>query len=185
MSTKEPFFHRMLRWMRHDVKVCMDHGALVGAITLMLAHTAALAGFYSGRKKACPTDDHDEFMSFFNDYYKKFNQDPARDSLRIIDKKGKEKDMIYTHLRCGLIHEHLMKRGTGIEKGAKPYIYISSGLKSATSREGDITINVDLFFKDYLETLDDYYLDVTKNKNKLKKKFIDRAKYLGAYRPYL
>ncbi len=176
MSEKESHLDRTIRWMNHNVRVCMSHDAFVGAMTLMMAHTAALAGYYAGRDHDKQGGDHDEFMSFYNAYYNPQIFPDIRPPLSGNQKK--RRSMIYTHFRNGLIHEHLMKKGTAIDQGlTKPPFYheITNDL---------IVINVDFFFPEYLRVLGEYSNDVKYSRKKdIKDNFIKRAKYLGASDP--
>jgi len=180
MNSEEPFIDKMIRWMKHDVKVCMDNDAYVGAMKLMMNDISALAGFYAGRntpKPSPPITDEIEFMNFFDNYFKVLNALPHSIILKPVQGM-KVINLIYTHFRCGLIHEHLMKNGTAIDKrGDNEYLYLT---------QGGITININCLYNDYLKTLEEYYSDV-KNKNKLnvQENFIKRAEYLGAYQPYI
>lgn len=169
---KESHLERTVRWMSHDVKICMANDAFVGAMTLMMTHISALAGYFAGREASQPANDHDEFMNFYNAYFSVFPdiQPPAEGRRR--------KSLIYSHFRNGLIHEHLMKKETAIDQGfAKPSFYIES-----TSNM--IVLNVDHFFADYLRVLGSYSNDIKrKRKPMVQENFIKRAKYLGASEP--
>jgi len=182
MDGKEPFLNRMLRWMSHDVNICMAGDANVGAMTLMLTDIAALAGFYAGRTELKLQNDHDEFVLFFEEFFD-LAKDKRYDQLiykLVKDKKKSIKDrcIIYDDFRCGVVHEHLMKQGTAIDKGLeKPYVFMSLS-------SGELTINIDHFFADYLNALSKY-ADRVRNDANVADKFKKRAEYLGAYQPYL
>lgn len=174
-GNQESFLERTICWMTHDVGVCMAHDANVGAMTLMLTDVAALAGFYAGRTEKNPRNDHDEFTRFFIEFF-----DLAKDKEYadlIFRLTGAEKRcVIYDDFRCGLVHEHLMKNGAAIDKGyAKPYIFYSL--------EG-FTLNLDLFYADYLNALSQYS-DKVRNDKGVAKNFKARAQFLGAYEPYI
>ena len=176
MEEKESFLARTIRWMSHDVKVCMAGDAYVGAMTLMMTDIAALAGFYAGREDGKPKpSDHDEFVVFFEEFFD-LAKDPRYDQLIYEVKKGKNKCVIYDDFRCGLAHEHLMKVGTAIDKGLeKPYVFMSPA---------GLTINIDLFYADYMNALAKY-ADRIRNDVTVANNFIKRAKHLGAYQPYI
>jgi len=177
MPNEESHLDRTIRWMSHDVKICMAHDAFVGAMTLMMSHISALAGYYAGRVKERPDNDHDEFMQFYRVYFKAFP-----DIQHTVKTRSgfKTMSLIYTHFRNGLIHEHLMKKGTALDQGlSKPEFYLES-------QSGLIVLNVDHFFADYLRAIAEYSNDVKfDRKPGIKQKFIDRSKYLGAGEPII
>ena len=177
MSNKESHLDRTIRWMSHDVKVCMAHDAFVGAMTLIFSHISALAGYFAGRVKERPDSDHDEFMSFYLTYFKSFPD--IRESVKTRS-GSKLMSLIYTHFRNGLIHEHLMKKGTALDQGlSKPEYYFET-------ETGLIVLNVDHFFADYLKVLAEYSNDVRfDRKSEIQKRFIERAKFLGAAEPII
>lgn len=160
--------------MSHDVEICMAHDAYVGAMNLMMSHTSALAGYYAGRGATDKTNDHDEFMVFYNAYFKVFPD------IQELDEKGKMRSLIYTHFRCGLIHEHLMKKGTALDTGlSKPPFSVYKG-------DGSIVLNIDSFFADYLRVLSEYSNDVRFDRRPpTKQNFINRARALGANDPII
>ena len=174
---EESFLDRMTRWMSHDVKICIAHDAYIGAMNLMMSHVSAMSSFYSGRTTG-KVNDHDEFMNFYRKYFRAFPdiQQPRK------EKNGRSKHMsiIYTHFRCGLIHEHLMKTGTALDRGlSKPGFYIEK-------KSGMIVLNIDHFFFDYLRVLATYNNQLKYGDDeKLKQNFIRRAKFLGAEEPII
>ncbi len=170
----EPFLDRTIRWMRHDVEICMKSDAYVGAMKLMLGDVAALAGFYSGRTTSKPKNDEKEFMTFFDTYFHELNSLPHSIILKPMD-GTRPKNLIYTHFRCGLVHEHLMKFGTAIDRrDDNNYLYLT---------DSGVTINIMKFYRDYLQTLEDYFQDVKQGRDNIGENFIARAKFLGAYDP--
>lgn len=168
---KETHLERTIRWMSNDVIVCMAHDSYISAMTLMMTHVSALAGYYSGRMKERPSSDEKEFLNFYNEYFEELPDISTTE-------KNKRISIVYHFLRNGLIHEHLMKKGTALDKGlSKPAFYIQSNT-------GDIVINVDSFFADYLKAIYKYSNNVFFNtKPNIKENFIKRAKYLGASDP--
>lgn len=172
---KEPFLDRMMRWMSHDVKICMANDAYIGAMTLMMTDIAALAGFYAGREKEKPEDDHNEFERFFRDFFNLAKDSNYHDLIYYLDEEHRNKLVIYDHFRCGLVHEHLMKSGNAVDKGlTKPYVFFS---------EGGLTINVDHFYIDYLSVLKRYSKKVRSDKT-ISDNFKKRARFLQVYEPY-
>lgn len=169
---KESHLDRTIRWMSHDVKICMAHDAFVGAMNLMMSNISALAGYFAGRVEERPKNDHDEFMSFYRTYFKSFPD------IQAMNENYKRVSLIYSHFRNGLIHEHLMKKGTAIDQGfSKPAFYIETN----TSQ---IVLNVDHFYADYLTVLAKYSNDVYNDSPPgIKERFINRAIFLGASDP--
>ncbi len=176
MTNQESFLERTIRWMNHGVKACIADEAYLGAMTLMMANISALASFYSGRdSKNAQPNDHDEFVKFFDDFFIGAHKLSYDDIWYKLEGENK-KCILYDEFRCGLIHEHLMKYGTALDKGlTKPYVYISP--------EG-ITINIDRFYPDYLNAVA-VYSDKVRNDSTIFENFKKRAKYLGAYEPYI
>ena len=174
---KESFLDRTIRWMSHDVKICISHDAYIGAMNLMMSHISALSSYYSGRA-TYKVNDHDEFMKFYREYFKAFPdiQQPRKTKSGRLEHMS----MIYTHFRCGLIHEHLMKTGTALDRGlSRPGFYIENKSRA-------IVLNIDHFFFDYLRVLATYSNQLKYGADeKLKQNFIKRAKFLGAEEPII
>lgn len=177
MSSQESFLDRLTRWFTHDVDVCMNNDAFIGAMTLMLCHISALSSYYSGRTIERVQSDEKEFLDFYKKYFIVF---PVITQPKINDRTGKIKSVsiIYNHFRCGLIHEGLMKNGTALDRGRdKPSFYIHQS-------SGDIVLNVDHFYEDYKKVIEKYKKDIRHDKT-IQTSFISRAKFLGAEEPLI
>lgn len=179
MNDQESFLDRLTRWFTHDVKVCIENDAFIGAMTLMLCHISAFASYYSGRVVDRPQNDEKEFLDFYQKYFTVF---PVITQPQIDNRTGriKEVSLIYNHFRCGLIHEGLMKKGTALDRGIeKPNFYIHINSR-------DIVLNVDHFYEDYKKVIQKYKNDVRNDDPRgIKQNFINRAKFLGAEEPFI
>lgn len=160
----ESHLERTKRWMLHDVEVCMQNDAFIGAATLMMSHLSALAGYYAGRQANRPRSDAKEFIKFTNKYLVSFPR---------MTIKGQH--LLYNDFRNGLIHEHLPKKGTALDNDDEKPIYYFEPNKHLH------VLNLAKFYLEYIDAIGQYLDDVRQdNSAGVKKRFINRAKFLGA-----
>lgn len=127
-SIEKNFWDTLKHWVLDDIDVCLDHNANVGATKLIFSAIEVFGSFYVGRgyknnenlvrakagsgKQVEKAGSKKAFKAFVKSYLPEFN----KVIFNINGKRIKAADLLYTHFRCGLIHEGVMKVGTGIVK---------------------------------------------------------------------
>jgi hypothetical protein len=185
---QETQLERDIRWITNGIDSCINNGAFISVITLMLLTIDGLSGYYTGSLKDHYRSSQSEFINFVTKYFIQFNANSKDANGNYLLKKMKRYrepqqsldtlnyyEILYTQYRCGLAHNLLMKAPNAIYRGRNnPYFYSTRGFK--------IVINVELFYDDFVNALKNYKNDVITNTNRLKYNYRKRFKFMtGKY----
>jgi len=151
----EEFFEKYInRWMRNDIKVCVDNDANFGAVTLICCYIDFLGKLYTGMDGS-----EIRFRKFIDDFFDNKYDDYSK--------------FIYKTFRCGMTHSFFPLKEGGVIGG---YDRKNEHLKyfNDNGREG-ILINMHILFDDFKQAISNYYEDLKKDP-KLQKIFLDIIK---------
>jgi hypothetical protein len=118
---------RMTLWMIGEADACAQAGINVGLATLVCCRIDALAGYLAGidREKSVTEDQFVAFVRRFMHAFLEAARDPDGTPKMlnvVVDRRSGQRadqtyaEILYKHFRCGFVHEHLSKPGTGIIK---------------------------------------------------------------------
>jgi len=151
--------NRVQKWLLDDIKVCLKNHVNIGAMTLMCCYIDFMGGLLNPG-----ADTRTRFYTFIDKYLSQ------QDALY-----GFWKCKLYEDFRCGLVHEAIMKKGTGIfrkdEADAKEYKHL--GIKDAR-----LWVDIITFYADFKKSVTLLKNDIDIDP-KLKKKALRRMNILG------
>jgi hypothetical protein len=161
--------NRMTSWMIGEIEACAKASINVGLATLVCCRIDALAGYLAGidREKSVTEDQFVAFVKQFMLGFKAASREPdgtLKTLNVVVNRRSGERadqtypEILYKHFRCGFVHEHLSKPGTGIVKDYPdhgvnpPYCLIDN-------RYG-LVINIDRLREDFVAAVGAWKADV-------------------------
>lgn len=149
---------RVENWLINDVHTCIENWVNIGATTLIFCYVDFLGSLV--RPKA---NSRDRFYRFIEEYFAPANK-----------KYDFYKCKLYEDFRCGLVHEAIMKKGTGIFRSPDP---ADRGYKHLEVYNNALWIDLIQLEKDFVNSAVNLKKDIDTDP-KIKQNAINRLRYL-------
>jgi len=155
---EEFWIDRVENWLIKDVDTCIQNWANIGATTLIFCYIDFFGSLV--RPKA---NSRDRFCKFIEEYFSLINK-----------KYDFYKCKLYEDFRCGLVHEAIMKKGTGIFRSTDP---ADRGYKHLETYNNALWIDLIQLEIDFVKTANKLKKDINTN-SVFKQKAITRLRDL-------
>lgn len=180
------------RWMKDDVLKAYKNNINIGTVLLVFAHIDALGYYLEGvdielRRRNYRTKIQNDkysrwsrgapFHKFIRNYMPLLQKNCSgkrvtlvvdREASPPVKKRVGYLKALYTHYRHGVVHEHMMKAGTGITRDSDKYIH---------TKRGYFFIDIGFLAEEFMQAVENYKKDVL-NHEKIARLYARRRSFI-------
>ncbi|HYE22380.1 MAG TPA: hypothetical protein VD998_02200 [Verrucomicrobiae bacterium] len=146
-------------FIEHDIQAAIEGKANYLAALGIFSYMDFLGGLLTGNIGQSSEANFDECLKYFPNEYLDLDKE-----IRVQDDKGREHEGIYGVIRCGLVHEYMIKGGGVVNNNPLGPIQDHTGISYVTEDGKKVLVifNNELF-RDFRSVIDRVY-DIIKDK---------------------